>query len=325
MMWAVLFYMLPLAIVVVANLGVRGRHWRFLAYLLLGLLNVTTLFLGLTFLAAPHAARIRTEALTPSVPTIGAGGLGLTCTVAAILGSVFQLPRSRCWLAGYLPIDPSSPVHATALILLVYLTTASVGLLLTSKELVRASIQAPALEPGTLVLGQTLLLLLAISGVGLGIRRNTRQTLERLGLSTPTRWHLLFAAIVIVAFLALDYLTSSIWHQFWPASHREVQASTRQLFARFSSLSGALVMAVSAGIGEETLFRGALQPRLRILLTAAVFALGHVQYGFSPAIVEIFVIGLVLSWLRDRANTTTCIVVHAGYNFCEALLMPYFP
>jgi membrane protease YdiL (CAAX protease family) len=161
--------------------------------------------------------------------------------------------------------------------------------------------------------------------VGLGIRRDTRQALERLGLSTPTLWQLALAAVMIVAFLALDYFTSSIWHQLWPASYREVRASTERLFARFSAPSGALVMALSAAIGEETLFRGALQPRLRIPLTAGVFALGHVQYGFSPAIIEIFVIGLALSWLRNRANTATCIIVHAGYNFCDALLMPYFP
>jgi len=84
-------------------------------------------------------------------------------------------------------------------------------------------------------------------------------------------------------------------------------------------------MALSAGIGEELLFRGALQPRFGILLTAAVFALGHVQYALSPAIIEVFVIGLVLGWLRQRSNTTTCIAVHAGYNFVDMLLLPFFP
>jgi membrane protease YdiL (CAAX protease family) len=85
------------------------------------------------------------------------------------------------------------------------------------------------------------------------------------------------------------------------------------------------MLALSAGIGEETLFRGALQPRFRIPLTAVLFTLGHVQYAFSPAIVEILVIGLGLGWLRERTNTTTCMTVHIGYNFLGMISMPYFP
>jgi membrane protease YdiL (CAAX protease family) len=56
-----------------------------------------------------------------------------------------------------------------------------------------------------------------------------------------------------------------------------------------------------------------------------VFAVGHVQYSFSPAIVEIFVIGLALGWLREKTNTATCMVVHTGYNFLDLFIMRYLP
>jgi membrane protease YdiL (CAAX protease family) len=81
---------------------------------------------------------------------------------------------------------------------------------------------------------------------------------------------------------------------------------------------------VPAALGEETLFRGALQPRFRPLLTALIFTVGHVQYTLSPALLEILAIGLVLGWLRERTNTTTCMVVHAGYNLFDTLIMRFF-
>ena len=51
----------------------------------------------------------------------------------------------------------------------------------------------------------------------------------------------------------------------------------------------------------------------------------HAHYGLSPAMVEVFVVGLVLGLVRLQTNTTTCLVVHAGYNFLNLLLLPYFP
>ena len=131
--------------------------------------------------------------------------------------------------------------------------------------------------------------------------------------------------LMIAAFLVLDWVTSRLWHHLWPVNYRAVADASESLFGHFASPAGALVLGLSAGIGEETLFRGALQPRFRIPLTALVFALGHVQYTLSPAILEIVVIGLALGWLRERSNTTACIVVHTAYNFLNVLLLPYWP
>ena len=79
--------------------------------------------------------------------------------------------------------------------------------------------------------------------------------------------------------------------------------------------------------GKGTVIAGEIQESVSTCDSAAtaVFALGHVQYALSPAIVEIFIVGLALGWLRERANTTTCIAVHASYNLVDALLLPYLP
>lgn len=324
-MWGILLYLPPLAMVVVANLGVARRPWRILTYVLLGFVNAAALFLGLVFAAAPHVSRLETQTLAPVLQSMDTVGLGLALTAAAMLGFVLVLPSWRRFLARHLAIAPASPVHATALTMLVYLAAISVGLLFSNRNLVRISIEIANVAPETVALGQVLFLVFALAGVGLGIRRDARQTLARLGLRAPTLYYSVIAAGMVGAFLCLDYATAWTWHQLWPASYHEVMASTQQLFSRFTWPSGTLMLALSAGIGEEILFRGALQPRFRIPVTAAVFALGHVQYALSPAIVEIFIVGLALGWLRERANTTTCIAVHASYNFVDAMLMPYFP
>ena len=86
------------------------------------------------------------------------------------------------------------------------------------------------------------------------------------------------------------------------------------------TVGGAVVLGLSAGISEELLFRGAVQPRLGLLLASILFAVGHVQYGFTVATLEVFVIGLVLGLVRNRTNTTICILIHAGYNSVGVLL-----
>jgi len=317
-MWAILPYLLPLTIVIIANLGVTHRHWRLLTYICLSLLNALLLFIGLLFLSIPHLMQLGSR-------NVHVGGLGLVLSITAILSFACLPKTSRRLLARCLPIDPASPVHTTALVLLIYLTTTSAGLLMVNQNLVSSSIELAGSAPAMLIWGEVILVVFALAGVGLGIRRNMRQTLVRLGLRVPALRQLAAAAVMISAFLALDYVTSLIWHQLWPGSYSAVTRSAQQLFSRFASPSGALVLALSSGIGEETLFRGALQPRFRTPLTAAVFALSHVQYTLSPAILEVFIVGLALGWLRNRTNTTTCAIVHAGYNFLDMLLMPYFP
>ena len=82
----------------------------------------------------------------------------------------------------------------------------------------------------------------------------------------------------------------------------------------FESPLGILSLGLAAAIGEEALFRGAAQPRLGLLLTAALFALLHSNYGISLSTGIVFGLGLLLGWLRIRYNTTTAIITHALYN-----------
>ena len=73
-------------------------------------------------------------------------------------------------------------------------------------------------------------------------------------------------------------------------------------------------------MGEEILFRGALQPVFGIVFTSLLFAVVHVQYGLTPITLAVFLLGLILGILRKRTNTTVTILVHFGYNFILGLM-----
>ncbi|TMF15640.1 MAG: CPBP family intramembrane metalloprotease, partial [Chloroflexi bacterium] len=81
----------------------------------------------------------------------------------------------------------------------------------------------------------------------------------------------------------------------------------------------ALVFAVLAGISEEVLFRGALQPRAGIVITALLFTAIHVHYGATPVAASVFVAGLAYGWLRRHMNTTTAIMAHATTDIAASL------
>jgi membrane protease YdiL (CAAX protease family) len=86
----------------------------------------------------------------------------------------------------------------------------------------------------------------------------------------------------------------------------------------------ALLIGVGAGLGEETLFRGAVQPILGIIPTSILFASMHVQYGPSLLLGYIFVLSLGLGYLRRRYNTTASFLAHAGYNFVGVMAAYFF-
>jgi membrane protease YdiL (CAAX protease family) len=322
-MWAILPYLVPLGITVAANLGVSRRRWRWLTYLSLASAGMLACLAGLLLMLVPSLLRASQLA---GVTDIGnTAPFGVAFLLTGLLGLLCLLPPVRRLLARVLAIDPDSPVHATALVFVLYLGMSSLGLLLLPSATMLDTIESAGIESQTLVYGEVIMLVFALVGVGLGTRRNLRQVLSRLGLEWPSLRDLALAAGLIAAFLALDYAVSVIWYRLWPLNYQAVGQTSQRLFAPFDSIPGALVLGLSAGIGEESLFRGALQPRLRILLTAFVFTLGHVQYALSPALVEILIIGLVLGWLRERTNTTTCMVAHAGYNFLDSVLTRFFP
>jgi membrane protease YdiL (CAAX protease family) len=92
------------------------------------------------------------------------------------------------------------------------------------------------------------------------------------------------------------------------------------LLQDFDTVGEWLVLALIAGISEEILFRGALQPIFGLWFTSILFAVVHVQYGLTPVTVFVVILAVLLGLIRRRTNTTVAIFVHAGYNFVLGLL-----
>ena len=179
-----------------------------------------------------------------------------------------------------------------------------------------AAQDSPLVTPQGLVAQMFGLITLGLAGVGLFLKRDWRQSRERLGLTAMTAQHWVWAAVGLAAVAGLN--AGMEWielHQF-PALAVE-DAKATQMIAAHLSLSATIVLGISAGVGEEITVRGALQPRLGLVLSSLLFASGHVQYTWF-GVLTVGLLGVSLGLLRQKTNTTTAMVVHGLYDILAA-------
>ena len=290
----------------VANLGLRERWARLATLLSAGAVAGAALLFGLAdLLIAVFEPRSAGQA--------GAGGsAGLAaCGAVAVL---LLWPQARVSLSRAIPIDPSSPVHLLALVL----TLTLFGLQVQSAfsgALTQAASSAPPLDRLDLVLGEIPFLLVAVVGVGLFIRRDPRATAERLGYRRPAWWHIAVALIAAGAFFGLAIGFDLLGQYLTPGIAKEVNSANSRIFGSLTAdPAGVITLAIAAGVCEEALFRGALQPRLGILWTSLLFASVHTQYGISFDALAVLVLAIGLGLLRRFLSTTASTVCHVTYD-----------
>ncbi len=294
-----------------ANFGERNSTARIVSLIAGAALSGLALLLGL-LITGTHLFLYQTgaESLDKfraaeflAVPLMLAGGLGL----------LYLWPPVQRAVARVIPVRPGSSV--------VYLTVV-LGLLLVAQQ---AGAQVQPGTPLTLadLLSQDIpFLILAFVGVGIFVRRSPREASERLGLLPPRqkRWWLV-AMLGIIVFLAVAYGIERVADKLSPSTQQQVTNATNVLFSRFNNPLGVILLGLLPAVVEETLFRGALVPRLGIVVTAILFAALHTQYAVTFATLEVFVLGLGLGWLRVRSGSTLpCMVTHAGYNIAVGLI-----
>ncbi|MCB8944794.1 MAG: CPBP family intramembrane metalloprotease [Ardenticatenaceae bacterium] len=234
-------------------------------------------------------------------------------------GALMSYRPFRRILARIMPIDPASPVHTLALILSGYLM-ANTLLALSEGALEALAETAESISITEFVLQQLLFAILAFLGVGLFLRRSSEKVQARLGLELPTRQQLFVGLRWIPLLVVLQWLVTAVWFFVNPEQVEEIGNVSNNLLGGVDSVWEWFALAIAAGIGEELLFRGALQPVLGMWFTAVLFAISHIQYGLTPATLAIFVIAIVLGLIRRRTNTTVAILVHFGYDFTIGLL-----
>lgn len=300
-----------------------------LRWMLYGIIS-GMVFIGLNVVALafvggmPGTDADPTLAIDPVAALVNMAIVGLAAVLA---GAVVVSPPARLAVRRVLPqsaiYNPESPMHMAALVLCL----AFVGVNVTSFVLGGGlDGLAASLEESGVSLDQTafmglLWVVAALLGVGLGLRRSWAEVAQRLGLRRPTREDINLGILTGAGLFLGSIVMAAVWTALVPPEQlAEQTAASSQLANAINSLALVFVVSVSASIGEEIFFRGALQPVFGLVPTSLFFALSHAQYTLTPAALWIVVVSLVFGWLRQRTSTTSAIIAHFVYNFVPLLL-----
>jgi membrane protease YdiL (CAAX protease family) len=263
--------------------------------------------------------------------------------IAAVLVAV--VGRSHPWAAiltalagaggaGYVAVATAQPAYVIAALIIVSLSAIQVWrrvafdpVLLIAAQLAVALLcrwayylsSGAGLDPNTYGPGTTAtpfraelpLLAMALAAIGLGLSRPLGPAVHRLGLAIPRFWQAVLALAIADAYIVLvgpvNYLTFRLMpNAYYAIGHILYKTDAGLPYWAF------MAYALLAGICEEALFRGALQPRVGILVTAILFAAIHIQYGLTPILGLVFSAGLVYGLLRRHLNLTTAVIAHAA-------------
>jgi membrane protease YdiL (CAAX protease family) len=225
--------------------------------------------------------------------------MGPAVIFMAFWGMATTLAPVQRLLARLMPLQPGSPVHTLALVLAGYLV--GITLLTLGQGGLEALAEASeSASIGTLIIQGVFFVALAFLGVGLFIRRNGRQLLQRLGLERPTTGQLRQGVGWILLLLLLQFIAGALFTWLNPDQAATLEDVNSVLLQDFDTVGEWLVLALIAGISEEILFRGALQPIFGLWFTSILFAVVHVQYGLTPVTVFVVILAVLLGLIRRR-------------------------
>jgi uncharacterized protein len=295
---------------------------------------VMALYLGIMFVGfVLQLVGFLAQSIDPATLPVGAMSVdrlpvfALSLWAPALVGLLLLISPVRRLFARFTPLDPTSPVQAvalsySALVLLNLLATLGIGLKNLAESLQQQAAAGMGFNTMPLLWAQDItMLVLGLVGVGWLSRRSLGSVLDRLAIVRPTLGQvgigLATGLLMVPVVLALEYLLS----QLGIKTNADVERLTEQIIGPLAtSIPGILTLGLAAALGEETVFRGALQPRFGLIFTALLFALLHSTYGISVATLIVFGVGSVLGLLRMRYNTTTSMVAHAVYNMTLGLV-----
>ena len=257
---------------------------------------------------------------------------GVAAILVGIAGVALCVPPLRRIMGGRLKhgfwADP--PVFFALWLLVVVLANNAVSFLIFTQEPdVSQLFPSGRISPTAVLVSQLPFVAVALAGVGVGVRRGFRETLDRLGYDPISAKQIGVVVLFVAGAFGLSVAADALFAAVQPDLYRTVGELSDSLFnpkglAPVAAVSFALMIGVGAALGEETLFRGAVQPVLGIPLTSILFASMHIQYGPSLLLGYIFMLSIGLGLLRRHINTTASFTAHAGYNTLGLLLAYFF-
>ena len=243
---------------------------------------------------------------------------GLLFLLLGLALSLPLVPSIRRALARVLPIDAASPIDMVGLCLILA-ACAIFAVILINIGSSPEDLDVESVSLAELALTAVFELGLAYLAVGWLVRRDFSAATDRLAI----RWPGCKTWVIAVGFLVLSYAGSAVGSVlteiYQPDLADQINSVTDEMTTDVQNPVGAVILGASAGIGEEALLRGAIQPRFGVFLTAALFALLHSQYGLSFVIVGLFLVGVVLGLERKFFGTTAAMITHAMFNVIAVL------
>jgi len=277
-----------------------------------GTLAVLIGLLGLLILSAPQ--------VLSSDPAVAQQNARLCLIIAAV--TILPLVKSvRLLLQKFTPLDANSTVDISGVIAALWLLVLN-GFTLVTIDLntIKDQVQITVAQS---LMDVIALPALAFCLVGVWVVRSPRESIKRLGLEKLDGRQVGIALGLLLPLLVLAVGIDGLGRQLQPERYAELENILKAMSSNVTNPIVALIIGFCAGIGEEILFRGAIQPRLGIGFTALLFAASHTQYGFTFATVAVLLIGIILGYQRKYMNTTACIITHGAYN-TVVFLLSYF-
>lgn len=309
---------------------VAGYTSRVVRWMLYGIASLS-LYLGLAVIGM---ATVGTSEMTATadmpLPVVTMSSalayfvLAMTVFIVSILvvsSHVSRLQIQRV-IGSQATYDADSLVHTTAVVMALALVSFTAGTFVLGGGMtgLAETIETTGISTGAVLFQGILWVVVAFLGVGFAIRRGVRETLVRLGLRAPTRDDVRVGVLAGLVLFLFGIIAGAIWLVLLPEQYAEQNLASEQISQAISTLPLALTVALSAGIGEEILFRGALQPVFGLVPSSIVFVAVHSQYTLTPASLIILVVALVLGWVRQRYSTTAAIIGHFVYNLILLLI-----
>ncbi len=225
--------------------------------------------------------------------------------------------------------DAESYVHRTALVLIL------LDLALEFNAYVRVTWESllPASRdfagvPFSATLTLVIFSVMALVGVGLGTRRAPGALCERLKLRRPrvgdVLWGAAGACLTMYIVLAA---TGTLLPALGITMDAIPDAAESQMHTLLADgltplvIGVTLLAALGAGVGEELLYRGALQPIFGLVPTTLYFAFSHGEYLMKVGWLSVLVGGFVFGLLRNKQSTVAAIIAHTGYNFLVYMMI----
>jgi len=239
-------------------------------------------------------------------------------------GIAFLVPLVRPirkLLASFTPMDPNSPIDMVGLGLLLWIGSFSViTAIQAGSPDVGSSSDALSENVFWLVLNAATFAAIAYVSVGYRIYRTGQEATARLGSIMPDLKTIGISLAMVIPCFVMSIIGGVLTELFQPGLVDNLDEAMDQMTNGLDNPFGAILIGLSAGIGEEVLIRGAVQPRFGIILASLFWTALHIQYDFSFVLVGLFGIGILLGLQRKYLGTTSAIITHAVYNMLVVLI-----